>query len=48
MSDLAKKSVFHAKGIILHLISEIHKYLKKVDGWDVLEDKKILFFYIKI
>jgi len=28
-------------------ISEIHKYQKKVDGWDVLKDEKKIFFLEK-
>ncbi len=36
MSDLDKKDCIPCKGGIPKFdISEIHKYLKKVDGWDV-------------
>ena len=28
-------------------IKEIHKYLKKVDGWDVKEDQQKTFYLIK-
>jgi len=28
-------------------ISEIHKYQKKVDGWDILKDKREIFFLNK-
>jgi len=36
MSDLYKKNCIPCRGGIPPFdISEIHKYLKKVDGWDV-------------
>ena len=35
-------------GIPAFDIKEIHKYLKKVDGWDVKEDETKLFFNKKI
>jgi len=28
-------------------ISEIHKYQKKVDGWDIFQDEKKIFFLNK-
>ena len=28
-------------------ISEIHKYQKKVDGWDIKQDEKKIFFLNK-
>jgi 4a-hydroxytetrahydrobiopterin dehydratase len=34
-------------GVIPFDISEIHKYQKKVDGWDVLKDIKEKFFLNK-
>ena len=34
-------------GILPFDISEIHKYQKKVDGWDVKEDKKKIYFLEK-
>ena len=41
MSDLLyKKCVPCEGGIIPFDISEIHKYQKKVDGWDVKKNKK--------
>ena len=45
MSDLFNKSCIPCKGGIPPFeISEIHKYLKKVDGWDVKnKDEKIYF-----
>ena len=45
MSDLQKKNVYLAvKDIPAFDISEIHKYLKKVDGWDVKKNEiKFIF-----
>ena len=41
MSDLSKKKCVACDGNIPPLdISEIHKYIKKVDGWDVKSDDK--------
>ena len=34
-------------GVIPFDISEIHKYQKKVDGWDILKDNKQNFFLNK-
>ena len=34
-------------GVIPFDISEIHKYQKKVDGWDILQDTKKKFFLNK-
>jgi 4a-hydroxytetrahydrobiopterin dehydratase len=34
-------------GITPFDISEIHKYQKKVDGWDILKDKEGVFFLEK-
>ena len=40
MEDLANKKCVSCDGSIPAFdISEIHKYLKKVDGWDVLQNK---------
>jgi 4a-hydroxytetrahydrobiopterin dehydratase len=40
MSDLANKKCVPCEGNIPPFnLEEIHKYLKKVDGWEVLEDK---------
>ena len=50
MSDLLnKKCVPCEGGVIPFDISEIHKYQKKVDGWDVLKDKNYeeMFFLSK-
>ena len=48
MSDLASKKCIPCEGNIPPFnTEEIHKYLKKVDGWDVLEDKIDGFHLIK-
>ena len=48
MNDLAKKNCVACDGsIIPYDITEIHKYLKKVDGWDVKSDKDKSFYLIK-
>ena len=40
MSNLADKKCIPCKGSIPPFeIEEIHKYLKKVDGWNVKEDQ---------
>ena len=49
MSDLANKKCVPCEGNIPPFnAEEIHKYLKKVDGWEVLEDKIDGFHLIKI
>ena len=48
MSDLANKKCVPCEGNIPPFkADEIHKYLKKVDGWQVLEDKIDGFHLIK-
>ena len=48
MSDLANKKCVPCEGNIPPFnVEEIHKYLKKVDGWEVLEDKIDGFHLIK-
>ena len=48
MDDLAnKKCVPCEGGIPAFDKSEVHKYLKKVDGWDVKEDEKKNFYLFK-
>ena len=48
MSDLIKKKCVPCEGGVLPFdISEIHKYQKKVDGWDVLNNEKKIFFCLK-
>ena len=48
MSDLSKKKCIACDGSIPAFDkSEIHKYLKKIDGWNVKNDEKKNFFLIK-
>tara|TARA_B100001989_G_C24469911_1_gene428645 strand:- start:672 stop:1010 length:339 start_codon:yes stop_codon:yes gene_type:complete len=48
MSDLAKKKCIPCEGSTPPFkIEEIHKYLKQVDGWKVIEDKIDGFHLIK-
>ncbi len=48
MSDLLKKKCVPCEGNISPFDkSEIHKYLKKIDGWDVKKDKDKSFYLIK-
>ena len=48
MSNLKdKKCVPCEGGVIPFDISEIHKYQKKVDGWDISKDTKEKFFLNK-
>ena len=48
MSDLAKKKcVACDRNISPFDMAEIHKYLKKVDGWDVKSNEDKSFYLIK-
>ena len=48
MSNLSnKKCVPCEGGTVAFDISEIHKYQKKVDGWDIIKDEKKKFFLSK-
>ena len=48
MSDLSKKKCVPCNGEIPGFdIKEIHKYLKKVDGWEVKADDDKIYFLIK-
>ena len=48
MNDLLKKKCVPCEGgVIPFNISEIHKYQKKVDGWDVIKNYKGVFFLEK-
>jgi 4a-hydroxytetrahydrobiopterin dehydratase len=48
LSDLIdKKCVPCEGGVIPFDISEIHKYQKKVDGWDIIKDKDEIFLLEK-
>ena len=48
MDDLHTKDCIPCRGGVLPFdISEIHKYLKKVDGWDVMKNKNDYYFLEK-
>ena len=48
MSDLANKKCIPCEGGIPSFdLTEIHKYLKKVDGWDVKSDDEKTYYLIK-
>ena len=48
MNDLAKKNCQPCEGGILPLdISEIQKYQKKIDGWNVIKNDRKIYFLEK-
>ena len=48
MEDLSKKKCVPCEGGIPSFnLSEIHKYLKKVDGWDVKKNDNENFYLLK-
>ena len=48
MTDLLEKKCVPCEGGIKAFdISEIHKYQKKVDGWDIVKDEKNIFSLVK-
>ena len=48
MNDLHEKNCIPCHGGVSPFdISEIHKYLKKVDGWDVKKNKEEIYFLEK-
>ena len=48
MSELHEKNCVPCRGGVLPFdISEIHKYLKKIDGWDVKKNKEEYYFLEK-
>ncbi len=48
MSDLLSKKCSPCEGGVIPFdVSEIHKYQKKVDGWDLVQNKKKIFFLEK-
>ena len=48
MSDLLNKKCVPCEGGVLPFdISQIHKYQKKVDGWDVVKNKTEIYFLEK-
>ena len=48
MNDLLNKKCVPCEGGVLPFdISKIHKYQKKVDGWDILKNDKKIFYLSK-
>ena len=48
MSDLLNKKCIPCEGGVLPFdISDIHKYQKKVDGWDVIKNDNKIFYLNK-
>ena len=48
MSDLTEKKCMPCEGGVLPFdTSEIHKYQKKVDGWDIIKGEEEVFFLLK-
>jgi len=48
MKDLLQKKCVPCEGGVIPFdISEIHKYQKKVDGWDILKNEKNIFHLYK-
>jgi len=48
MSDLLKKKCVPCEGgISLFNTSEIHKYQKKIDGWNIIKNKEKIYFLEK-
>ena len=48
MSDLTEKKCMPCEGGVLPFdTSEIHKYQKKVDGWDIIKGEEEAFFLLK-
>ena len=47
MTDLADKKCIPCEGGIPSFdLTEIHKYLKKINGWDVKSEEKKIFYLI--
>ena len=48
MTDLTKKKCVPCEGGVIPFdVSEIHKYQKKVDGWEVVKNNNNIFFLSK-
>ena len=48
MSDLLNKKCSPCEGGVIPFdVSEIHKYQKKVDGWDLVQNEKKIYFLEK-
>ena len=47
-NDLVKKKCKPCEGGVIPFdVSEIHKYQKKMDGWEITKEKNEIFFLIK-
>ena len=45
MSDLYKKKCLPCEGGVIPFdISEIHKYQKKVDGWNIVQNENKIYY----
>ena len=48
MSDLLKKKCIPCEGEVIPFdLSEIHKYQKKVDGWDIIKNDNEIYYLEK-
>ena len=48
MNDLIKKNCTPCEGGVIPFdITQIHKYQKKVDGWNITKDESLIFFLEK-
>ena len=48
MDDLSKKKCRPCEGGVIPFdISEIYKYQKKIDGWDIIKDENEIYFLNK-
>ena len=48
MSDLLKKTCIPCEGGVIPFdLSEIHKYQKKVDGWDIIKNDNEIYYLEK-
>ena len=48
MTELSNKKCLPCEGGVIPFdISEIHKYQKKVDGWDIVKDRKNIYLLEK-
>ena len=48
MSDLTKKKCVPCEGGVIPFdIAEIHKYQKKVDGWEIVKNNKNIYYLEK-
>jgi len=48
MTDLTKKKCVPCEGGVIPFdVSEMHKYQKKVDGWEVIKNNNDIFFLSK-